>query len=153
MKTRPWHGASYYTCNIADDRLSHEGRTQLEIAAITRVSQGAISQILKQSRETGTPNQRPHGRRQGSTYGRQDRALLRMVCYNWFHSSRRIGRRIAVRTIYRRLWTAGYPSGRPAKCPILTGEHRRRCRQWARRHRDWDPRRWRYCVFSDEFRF
>ena len=38
-------------------RLSREGRTQLEIAVITGVSLGAISKILKQSSDTGTPNQ------------------------------------------------------------------------------------------------
>ena len=31
------------------DRLSHEGRTQLEIAAITGVSQGAISESVYSS--------------------------------------------------------------------------------------------------------
>ena len=60
---------------------------------------------------------------------------------------RRIGRRILVRTINRRLLTAGYPSHRPARCPRLTREHRRRRRQWARRHRDWDLRHWRnHCL-------
>ena len=36
-------------------RLSREGCTQSEIAAITRASQGAISKIRKQSRENVTP--------------------------------------------------------------------------------------------------
>ena len=67
--------------------LSREGRTQLEIAAITGVSQGAISKIIKRSRETGAQNQRPRGHRQRSTNAREDRVLLRMVLYNRFHSS------------------------------------------------------------------
>ena len=56
-------------------KLSREGRTPLEIAAITGVSQGAISKILKRSRETRTPNQRPHRHRQMPTNAREDRIL------------------------------------------------------------------------------
>ena len=82
-----------------------------------------------------------------------------MVC--WFHSSprkrvefyRRIGRQISIRTINRRLLTAGYPSRRATRYPRLKRDHLRRRRQWARRHRDCDLRQWRHCVFSDESRF
>ena len=133
----------------------------MKIAAIAGDSQGAISKILKRSRETGTPNQRPHGYRWTLKHSREDPVLLIMVCFNWFHSSprlrvefnRRIGHRISARTINRRVSTAGYSSRRPARWPRLTREHRRRCRQWARRHRDWDLRYWRRCVFSDEPHF
>ena len=55
-----------------------------------------------------------------------------------------------VRTIRRRLLAAGYWSRRPARCPGLTLEHRRRRREWGRRHRVWDLRQWRHCIFSDE---
>ena len=128
-------------------RLSREGRTQLEIAAITGVSQGAISKILKRSRETGTTNQKSRRHRERSTNAR-DRFLLRMVHYNWFQSSpqlrvefnRRIGRRISVCAINWWLLTARYLSRRPARCPRPTEEHHRRRGQWPRRHCDWDPR-------------
>ena len=46
-----------------------------------------------------------------------------------------------------------YWSRRPAKCPRLTSEHRRRRREWGRRHRVWDLRQWRHCIFIDESRF
>ena len=112
MNTRPQHGASYYTSNIADDSLSREGRIQLEIAAITGASQGAISKILKHSRETGTLNQRARGYR-------EDRKMHEKIgfCWEWgatplpFKSrlrvkfNCRIGRRISVGNINRRLLT------------------------------------------------
>ena len=66
---------------------------------------------------------------------------------------RRFWRRMSVRTIRRRLLALGYWSRRPARCPRLALEHRRRRREWGRRHRVWDLRQWRHCIFSDESRF
>ena len=89
---------------------------------------------------------------------REDSQLLRMVRMNCFIKAhrlrmqmiRRFGRRMTVRTIRRRLLAAGYWSRRPARCPWLTLEHRRRRRVWGRRHRVWDLRQWRHCIFSNE---
>ena len=53
----------------------------------------------------------------------------------------------------RRLLATGYWSRRPAKCPRHILEHRRRRREWGRRHRVWDLRQWRHCIFSDESQF
>ena len=41
----------------------------------------------------------------------------------------------------------------PARCPRLTLEHRRRRREWGKRHRVGYLRQWRHCIFSDESRF
>ena len=120
-------------------RLSRQGRRQKAIAEITGVTQGAVSKILKRFRDTGNANQRPRGHRQRLTTARQDHGLLRMMRKNRFLSSarlrvdviRQIGRQISLRTINRRLLTAGYPARRPARCPRLTNDYRRRRRQWA----------------------
>ena len=71
----------------------------------------------------------------------------------WMQMIYRFGRRMSVRTIRRRLLAVGYWSRRPARCPRLTLEHRRRRREWGRRHRLWDLRRWRHCIYSNESRF
>ena len=92
---------------------------------------------------------------------REALVLLWMMCYNRFYSSlllsvefhRRIGRRISVRAINRRLLADGYPSPRPTRYPRLTRKHRRRRRQWARWYHDWDLRHWVHCVFSDESKY
>ena len=92
---------------------------------------------------------------------REDRQLLRMVRVNCFISAprlrmqmiRRFWRRMSVRTIRRRLLASGYWSRRPARCPRLTLEHRRRRLEWERRRRVWDLRQCRHCIFSDESRF
>ena len=51
---------------------------------------------------------------------------------------RQTGRRVSARTIERPLRAAGYRSRRPARCPRLTHDHRRRWRVWARRHWSWN---------------
>ena len=127
------------------------------------VSQRCISKILRRNRETGRPHQRKRGGSIKISAPREDRQLLRMVRTNRFISTprlrmqmiRRFGRRMSVRTIQRRLLAAGYWSRRPARCPRLTLEHRRRRRrrEWGRRHRVWDLRQWRHCIFNDESRF
>ena len=136
-------------------RFSREGRTQLEIAAITGVSQGVISPILKRSREIGSPKPSRHSQR--STNSRQERVLLRIVRYNRFQSSSWLRIKFnlgnSVHTINWRFLPAGYTSRKHTRCPRITWEHRRRRRQWARRRRDWDLRHCRHCVFSDESHF
>ena len=92
---------------------------------------------------------------------REDRQLLQMVRTNRFISApclrmqmiRRFGRRVSVRTNRRRLLAAGYWSRHLTRCPRLILEHRRRRPEWERRHRMWDLRQWRHCIFSDESRF
>ena len=61
---------------------------------------------------------------------------------------RRFGRRMSVRTIRRRPLVTGYWSRHPARCPRLTLEHRRRRREWGRRHRVCDLKQWRHCIFA-----
>ena len=128
--------------------MSAEGNSQREVARMLGISRGFIRKILRRKRETGRPHQRKRGGLLKISTPREDRQLLRMVRTNRFISAprlrmqmiRRFGRRMPVRTIRRRLLTAGYWSRRPARCPRLTLEHRRRRREWGRRHRVWDLR-------------
>ena len=143
-------------------RLLANGNFQREVARILGVSQGCICKILRRNRETGRPHQRKCGRSMKISTPREDHQLLRMVKMNCFITAprlrmqmiRRFGRQMSVRTIRRRLLAAEYWSRRPARCPRLTLEHRRRRPPWVgRRHRMWDLRQWRHCIFSDESRF
>ena len=122
------------------------------------VSQGCISKILWHNRETVWPHQRKRRCSMKISTPWEDRQLLWMVRTNRFISSprlrmqmiRRFGRRMSVQTIRRWLLATGYWFRRPARCPRLTMEHRRRRPEWGRRHRVWDLRQWRHCIFSDE---
>ena len=137
-------------------RLLADGNSQQEVARMLGVSQGCISKILRCNRETGRPHQRKRGGSMKISTPREDRQLLRMVRTNCFISAprlrmqmnRRFGKRMSVGTIRRRVLAAGYWSRHPARCPRLTLEHRRRCREWGRRHKVWDLRQWRHCIFS-----
>ena len=142
-------------------RLSADGSSQQEVAKMLGVSQGCISKVLWRNRETGRPHQRMCGGSMKISTPREDRQLLWMVRTNHFISAprlriqmiRRFGRWMSVRTIRRRRLAIGYWSRRRATCPRLTLEHRRRHCEWGRRHRVWDLRQWRHCIFSDESRF
>ena len=117
--------------------------------------------MLRRYRETGRPHQRKHGGSMKIFTPREDRQLLWMVRMNHLISAlrlrmqmiRRFGRRMSVWTIRRRLLATRYWSLRPARCPRLTLEHKRRHCEWERRHIVWDLRQWRHCIFSDESRF
>ena len=125
------------------------------------VSQSCISKILRCNRETGRLQQWKRGGSMKIFTPWEDRQLLRMVRTNRFilaprlrmQMIRRFGRQMSVRAIQRRLLSAGYWSRRPSRCPRLTLEHRRRRHEWGRRHRVWDLRQWRHCIFNDESRF
>ena len=138
-----------------------DGNSQWEVARMLGVSQWCISKMLRRYRETGRPHQRKHGGSMKIFTPREDRQLLWMVRMNHLISAlrlrmqivRRFGRRMSVWTIRRRLLATRYWSLRPARCPRLTLEHKRRHCEWERRHIVWDLRQWRHCIFSDESRF
>ena len=140
-------------------RLSADGNSLREVARMLGMSEGCISKILRRSREsptiseevwrfdenlhaTGRPSTAPKGQNEPLHLGSSKNA-----------DDPPIGRRMSVWTIRRRLVAAGYWSRRPARCPRLTLEHRRRRREWERRHRELDFRQWRHSIFSDESRF
>ena len=118
-------------------KLSREGLTKLDTAAITRVSQGAISKILKRSRETAAPNQRSPMLDKTGFWWEWCATICSIGPRLRVEFNRRIPRMSNVGPHHQSTTlTAGYPSCRPARCPRLIREHLRRRRQWARRHRD-----------------
>ena len=125
------------------------------------VSRGCISKILRRNWETGWPHQRKHGVSMKISTSQEKCQLLRIIKMNCSISAlrlriqmiRRLWRQMPFRTIQRQLLATRYWSRRPARWPRLTLEHRRRRREWERRHKVWDLRQWRHCIFSDESRF
>ena len=63
------------------------------------------------------------------------------------------GRHMTAWTDKNWLLAAEYRFQRPARCPILTFVRRRRLREWDQRHRVWDLRQRRHCIFSAKYRF
>ena len=59
------------------------------------------------------------------------------------------GRHMTAWTVINQLLAAGYRSQFPTRCPRLILVHRRHRREWRHRHRVWDLRFSRYCIFCD----
>ena len=142
-------------------QLREQGYRQREVADMVGMTQGAISKVLKRHRETGTPVPRKRPGPGFITTARDDRYLVRLCRIRRWDSSRQlrlqwrrlIRRPVSCRTVRRRLVRAGYRARRPARCPALTEDHRRRRRVWAHQHRNWTVDHWRHAVFADESRF
>ena len=57
---------------------------------------------------------------------------------------------ISTRILRRRLQEAGIRKWRAVKRPLLTEEHAKQRRLWAKLHRHWTPKQWRRVIWSDE---
>ena len=142
-------------------RLSADGNSQREVARMLGVSQGCISKILRRNRETadhirGSMEVRWKSSRHGKIVNCSewsDRTALSRLLVCECRWSADLGGRCQFEPFKRWLLATGYWSQHPARCPRLTLEHRRRRREWGRRHKVWDPRQWRDCIFSDESQF
>ena len=56
-------------------------------------------------------------------------------------------------TVRNRLHEDGMRARRPARCPILTAQHRVQRLNLAHEHQNWQLRHWRPALFTDESRF
>ena len=81
--------------------LSLEGHRQVDIARIMGVTQGTISDILKQARWTGSPNQRPLGYHQRISTPLEDLYMLRVMRAKRSLLSPRLRAQIIRRTVCR----------------------------------------------------
>lgn len=141
--------------------LRNNGVKQREIARQYRITQGAVSKILKRNAENGIPTPRPRPGRPLKTTRRQDRLLVRMCLAGRMKSANTLRREwqnatnlaVSRAVVNRRLVKAGYRARRMIRKPLLTQVHRQRRRQWARDHLRWQPQHWNHVVFSDEARF
>ena len=122
------------------------------------VTQGTISDILKQARWTGSPNQRPLGYHQRISTPLEDLYMLRVMRAKRSLLSPRLRAQIIRRTVCRlSKRTIGVFLLQDS---ILAGWHDarlievyRRRRQWVRRHHFLDICHWRHCIFNDESAF
>ena len=97
----------------------------------------------------------------GMTTARQDRYLGTLACRNRMRTARALEidfrRATAVhlsdQTVRNRLHELGMRARRPARCPILTVEHRTARLNFAREHQNWQLRHWMPVLFTDESRF
>ena len=136
--------------------------SQRKIASECSVSVGAVNNILKLHKSTGSIRPRRKGKcgRKKKTSARDDAMIIRMSKFNPRKTSHELkvdiegaGVCIDSSTVSRRLLAVGRKARRPVKKPVLTDKMKKARYQWAKRHESWTIEDWRRVVFSDECHF
>lgn len=123
------------------------------------VSHSVVSRLVQKFRQTGHVKDRRRSGRPKKTTARDDRALVLNARRNprshsgILRSQWRLGYRVSLSTVRRRLHARGIRSYRPIKRPQLTRQHMRARRDWCFAWRNWNLRSWRRIHWSDESRF
>lgn len=135
----------------------HSNLKQKDIAKLCKVSQSAVSKILKRFRSTGsleTAYVGNTGRKRMST-DRDDRLLLVKSKKNPRLTSRELCRELKLhgvsmssRTVRRRLQEFNRPARRPVKRQLLTRRMRKSRLAWAKTHQHWTVEDWKKVKFS-----
>ena len=134
------------------------GASHSHVARIMGCSKKTITRLMTRFRTTGRTADRPRTGRPPVTTPQEDRHLRVLHLRNRFltvtsSATTSLTQQVSRRTISRRLRRFGIRAYRPFRGVTLTHEHRRRRLAWARRVRQWQPRNWRWVLFSDESRF
>lgn len=133
-------------------------KTQIEIARECKISQSAVSKLLKLERTTGGLRVRRIGNcgRKRLTTNRDDRLLIKMSKLNPKKTSDELQRDIAAhdiklstRSVRRRLCKAGRKARRPLQKSLLTTVMKKRRLVWAKEHRQWSIEDWCQVCGSD----
>lgn len=130
----------------------HTTTKQVDIAKLCKVSQSAVSKILKQFRLTGSLEAKSsvqRGRRR-KTSNRTDRILLmkskidaRLTSEDLRRELVNHGANVSARTVRRRLQEFHRPARRPVKRQKLTPRMKKARMEWARNHQDWTVEDWK----------
>ena len=133
--------------NLYEER-SH---TQRQIAHLLGISQGSVSNIVRQWIATGAVTSRRAGRMPTNRWltDRAVRLLLRESQRDPRATARQLRDRLgdaaghaSVRTVRRYLQRNGRFAYRPRSAPSLTLHQRRRRLQWAQQHINWTEQDW-----------
>jgi len=140
----------------------HTGMSQRKIAETVGVSQGSVSSILKQKKETRNVEIKRKGKcgRKRKTSKRDDMILMRNSKANPRKTSEDLKRdldesgvHVSSSTVRRRLLDQGRKARRPKKKQLLTTAMKKKRYNWAKKHKDWSENDWGRVLFSDESHF
>ena len=141
--------------------LAEEQYPHREIAARVGCSHGAVGEIVRKHRLTGSVTDRKIPGRGRKTTARQDRLLVRKSLADRFKTAPQVkaemllehGVDISTSTAQRRLRESGLHGRKARRKPRLSPAHKRARLEFARAHKDWTASQWAQVVFSDESRF
>lgn len=138
------------------------GKKQKQIAKLCKVSQSAVSKILKQFRLTRSleTNLTGHCGRKRKTTKRSDRLLLmkskknpRLTSQDLCRDLRQHGVKVSSRTVRRRLCELKRPARCPVKRQLLNARMKRSRLEWAKIHQHWTVEDWKKVCFTLLFLF
>lgn len=140
---------------------AHEnGQSMASIAQHYGITKGEVSRLVNKHNQTGSVKDRARSGRPRKTDAREDRRIIQHSRRNRFMPTRQIRDelqhdigRLSRQTVNSRLIQAGYRSCRARKRPVLTPAHRRARLAYAREHVNWNIRRLRRIMWTDEKRF
>ena len=133
------------------------GSSQRDVARQFNVHRNTILCLWQRWQQTNAVRDHPRSGRPRVTNNRQDNWIRTTHLRNRFQpatvTARSIPglRRTSSQTVRRRLRCAGIVARRPARRPILTGNHRQPRLQWFRQRLRWTAMQWG--LFTDETRF
>lgn len=138
-----------------------QGRTHFELAEQFHVSRQTISNLLKRWKLQGGYIYKKSTGRPRITNSVVDRNILRSARNNPRLTATDIAREIAtpnepipsIRTIRRRLQTAGLHGRRPVKKPFISAKNRKARLEWAKAHLHWGRKEWSNIIWSDESKY
>ena len=135
------------------------GSSQRDVARQFNVHRNTIWCLWQRWQQTNAVRDHPRSGRPRVTNNRQDNWIRTTHLRNRFQpatvTARSIPglRRISSQAVCRRLRCAGIVARRPARRPILTGNHRQARLQWCRQRLRWTDMQLGQVLFTDETRF
>lgn len=140
--------------------LHDSGHSNHHIHRMLNIPRSSIVRIIQRYQEFGTVERRPRSGRPRITHEREDRYLVQYARRHRTasapalraHFQGTFRRIISSSTVRRRLHLANLRARRPLRVPTLLPRHRAARLHWAREHREWLLRQWRWVLFTDETR-
>lgn len=141
--------------------LHEQGKSQVEISRLVKVSRCAVQSTIKRFAETGSHMNKKKTGRNRVTTDREVRKLVRASLKDRKKTSSELAaaisedirRPISSRTVRRRLLEAGLKGCKARKKPWLSDNNKKNRLKWALRHQNFTVEDWSNVVWSDESNF
>lgn len=138
-------------------QMHKNGLSQKDISVQLTINKSVICRIIKRYRERGSVNTAPRSGRPRKITQKNENRILRLIKSDPFMSASTIinelNLEVSSRTVQRQLVKNRLLTRRPAKKPLLSKKNRMARLAFARKHINWDVKKWKTVLFSDESKF
>ncbi|KMQ83189.1 paired box protein and transposase domain containing protein [Lasius niger] len=150
-------------CRAQVIALREVGLTYRDIAAKLHFSKTGVERIVQKYKETGAlVNRSGRGKKKYTTLqedkqivliSKRDRRKTASQIREEFNATRSKDSAVSLTLIKDRLNESGLYGRIAAKKPLLRTVNKMKRLNWAKKHRDWTPEKWKTVLFSDESKF